>query len=159
MNKKAENQQPVQIFRSDYVFTRPGINDQYVSDAHSMVWSEGGYPRLRLGILNNCYKKPWESLDISLTIFVYRETEGLEVPIMDDNFSFSVREPDNSVIEKWFDLKVCDCPDRYRLFVYSGSDCLLEESFTLVYIPEPYASAVKFSNFILHRVEKDKPFD
>lgn len=159
MNKKAENQQPVQIFRSDYVFTRPGINDQYVSDAHSMVWSEGGYPRLRLGILNKCYRKPWESLDISLTIFVYRETEGLEVPIMDDNFSFSVREPDNSVIEKWFDLKVCDCPDRYRLFVYSGSDCLLEESFTLVYIPEPYASAVKFSNFILHRVEKDKPFD
>ena len=65
MTKKIENSEPIKIAKSEYVFTRPGINDQYVSDARSMVWSEDGYPRVRLGIHNKYYKIPWETYDIS----------------------------------------------------------------------------------------------
>ncbi len=159
MNKKAENQESIQIVKSEYVFSRPGINDQYISDAHSMVWSEGGYPRIRLSILNRYYKNLWENYDMSFCIHVYRDMDGLDSPIFDENFSLSVCEPYNTVIQRWFDLRECDCPDKYRIFVYCGSECVLEDTFTLVYVPEPYSSTVKQSNFILHRGEKDQDFD
>ncbi len=162
MTKKSANHEPIKIVKSEYVFTRPGINDQYVSDARSMVWSEGGYPRLRLGILNRFYKNHWEEYDISLNIRVYRDMDGLtglETPVVKEDVSLSVCEPESSVIERWFDMKGCNCPDKYRILVYSESVCVLEETFTLVYVPEPYASAVTYNNFLLYRVDKDMDFD
>lgn len=162
MAKKAETKEPIKIVKSDYVFTRPGVNDQYVSDARSMIWSEDGYPRVRLGILNRFYKNHWEEYDISLNIRVYRDMDGLtglETPVVKEDVSLSVCEPESSVIERWFDMKGCNCPDKYRILVYSESVCVLEETFTLVYVPEPYASAVTYNNFLLYRVDKDMDFD
>ena len=133
MAKNASNQDPIKIAKSEYVFTRPGINDQYVSDARSMVWSEDGYPRVRLGILNKYYKIPWEIYDISFNVIVYREMEGpagMDDPVVNENVSLSVCDSDKVVIDKWVDLKGCNCPDRYRLVVYCGSVCVFEETFT-----------------------------
>lgn len=162
MAKKAETKEPIKIVRSDYVFTRPGVNDQYVSDARSMVWSEGGYPRVRFGIHNKYYKIPWEIYDISFNVIVYREMEGpagMDDPVVNENVSLSVCDSDKVVIDKWVELKGCDCPDRYRLVVYCGSVRVFEETFTLVYVPEPYSSSLNFCNFILHRGDKDQYFD
>ena len=149
----------VTILESNYIFYTENEHNQHVSESRSMVWTLYGYPKLRLKIFNPTYKDYGESFDFNLTIRICRMSEGRSVNIFEQTYEESFYGPDEAVIEKWYDLEACDGPDSYKISVYDGDDCILNEDIYLVRMPYPYVTGAKFNSLSLHRVEKGKETD
>ena len=156
---KVPNPDPVKVIQADYAFCNSGVRPQYMSDSHSMVWYKGGFLKLRLKILNPRYREYSESFAFSVTIKVYRYTGGLLSPVSEEVFAEYIDEPENNVVERYFELKGCKEPASYQVQIYSNEKCVLDEKIFMVDLPEPYVSAAKFSTLFLHRVDKGKLVD
>ena len=146
----------VNILKSDYAFAKAGNAVQYVSDAKIMVWYDGGYPKLRLKILNENYDNVSDDYEFTLTVKIFRTNETMLKPIAEETYHESVFMPSDKIFERWYDLKACDTADFYTIKVFSGNCFLLEDAIQLVEMPEPYVSAVDLNNLFLNRIEKGK---
>ena len=149
----------VNILKSDYAFAKAGNAVQYVSDAKIMVWYDGGYPKLRLKILNENYDNVSDDYEFTLTVKIFRTNETMLKPIAEETYHESVFMPSDKIFERWYDLKACDTADFYTIKVFSGNCFLLEDAIQLVEMPEPYVSAVDLNNLFLNRIEKGKAVD
>ena len=156
---KVPNPDPVKVIQADYAFCNSGVRPQYMSDSHSMVWYKGGFLKLRLKILNPRYREYSESFAFSVTIKVHRYTGGLLSLVSEEVFAEYIDEPENNVVERYFELKGCKEPASYQVQVYCNKECVLDEKIFMVDLPEPYVSAAKFSTLFLHRVDKGKLVD
>ena len=152
VNDSDKNNGPVTIIQADYVFGRRVEKGQEVSDSRSMVWHEGGFPRLRLKLLKPSCRNSDSLADMSYTVLVFKKKYSLTCPVYESEDDLRSESSDN-VIERWYDLYDCDDPGEYKVEVWSCGELVLNDDISLIPIQEPYASAVKLCSLFLHRVE------